>query len=526
MSLADALASLVASEPFERLLLARDRPISAHAEVGEGFAIAGVATGLDTAVLVVAAGPREAEEVATAIEVFLGSERVALLPAWEALPYEGISPSPEVAARRANAVQRLREAKGPFALVAPALAAMHGMIPTLGTVPPVELVAGRDLPPDELAERLVDLGYSRADVVEHRGEFAVRGGVVDVFPGTARRPVRCEYLGDEIESMREFSTSTQLSTAPVAHVEVPPVRELIADDDLRDRAGRRASLHGDRLADGLQRLADGLHVEGAEMLAPLLFDDLPTPADLLPSGGWVVLAQASRTLDRARQALTEADALAQATAWPGPPALVDLEQALGDRVQLHLSEFTEGLDLEVRPWGTAQGNPAELAKRLRELADRGYRTIVTGRGHGSLDRAKEVLGGGIDRMELVEASLANGFVFAPGSSRSPPRRTCSVPAATRGRRPDSRAGERTRSRRSSSRGTSRCTASTAWAAMAGSPTGRSRARSATTSFWSTRRGIGCSCRATRWGWWRGTSAVTRRGCTDSAARTGRAPHRV
>ncbi|HEY7400071.1 MAG TPA: transcription-repair coupling factor [Actinomycetota bacterium] len=415
MSLADALAALVASDPFERLLLARERPIVAHAEAGEGFLLAGLATGLDGPILVVAPGPREAEELAPAVEAFLGAERIALLPAWEALPYEGISPSPEVAARRANAVQRLREAKGPFVLVAPALAAMQGLIPTLGAVPPVELVAGRELPPDALAERLVEIGYSRADVVEHRGEFAVRGGVVDVFPGTARRPVRCEYLGDEIESMRAFSTSTQLSTAPVAHVEVPPVRELILDDELRALAGKRATRFADRYADGLLRIADGLFVEGAETLAPLLFDDLPSPASLLPSGGWVVLTQVSRTRDRARAAMEEAGALAEATAWPGPRAVVDLEEAIEGRVVLHLSEFTEGLDLGLAQWGSAQGNPAELAKRLHELGDRGHRTIVTGRGHGSLERAREVIGSDVRGVELVEAQLANGFVFAPGS---------------------------------------------------------------------------------------------------------------
>ena len=142
-------------------------------------------------------------------------------------------------------------------LVAPAMAAMQGLIPTLGTDAPLELVTGLELAPDALAERLVELGYRRADVVEHRGEFAVRGGVVDVFPGTARRPVRLEYWGDEIESMREFVPSTQLSPAPAACA-VPPVRELIPDDAVRARAAELAPAMSDRLRDGLQRIADGL----------------------------------------------------------------------------------------------------------------------------------------------------------------------------------------------------------------------------------------------------------------------------
>ncbi len=410
MSLEGALDALVASEPFERLLLERARPILAHSEAGEDALLAGLARALDTVILAVTPGPREAEALATGAAAYLDEESVALLPAWEALPYEGIGPTPEIAARRADAIHRLREATGPFVVVAPALAAMQGLIPTLGAVPPLELVVGRELPPDALAERLVDLGYTRADVVEHRGEFAVRGGVVDVFAGDARRPARLEYVGDAIESLREFSPSTQLSTAKVARVLAPAVRELIPDDALRALATRRAQLEGDRFRDALQRIGDGLYVEGTETFAPFLFDLMPTVAELLPSGSWVVLAQARRTQDRGRQAHEEAEALAEATAWPGPHVLRPLEDSLGDHVQMHLSEFTEGLDLGLSDWGSAQGNPAELAQRLAALSSQGYRLIVSARGHGSLDRVRELIGD--VEAQTVEAPLTNGFVSA------------------------------------------------------------------------------------------------------------------
>ena len=409
MSLRQALEALTASEAFERLLLARERPVVAHAGSGEAFVAAGLAATLASPILVVGPGPREAEALAADLAAFLGEERVALLPAWEALPYEGISPSPEVAARRAQAVARLRAATGPFALVAPVLAAMQGLIPSLGAVPPLELVVGRELAPDELAERLVELGYHRADVVEHRGEFAVRGGVLDVFPGTARRPVRLEYWGDEIESIREFSPSTQLSTARVGLAEVEPTRELIPDAHVRTRAAERAPNLGGRFEDLLQRIADGLHPEGMETAAPLLFDHLPTPAELLPEGSWVVVARSGRSRDRARQAHDEAEALADALSWPGERIVHSLDDALATRPRLDLSEFTEGLDLGIAGWDTALGNPAELAARLRDLTERGYRAVLTGRGHGSLERAREVLGG--VPVDGVEAPLGAGFVF-------------------------------------------------------------------------------------------------------------------
>src|SRR5439155_24882156 len=112
VGLEDALDLLVSSPPFERLLLARERPIVARADAGEDFLIAGLAGGLETAVLAVTGGPHEAESLASGIEAYLGADRVGRLAAWEALPYEGISPSPAGAARRHEGIRRLRAAAG------------------------------------------------------------------------------------------------------------------------------------------------------------------------------------------------------------------------------------------------------------------------------------------------------------------------------------------------------------------------------------------------------------------------------
>src|SRR5205823_5393173 len=105
------------------------------------------------------------------------------------------------------------------------------------------------------------------------------------------------------------------------------------------------------------------------------------------------------------QAFEEAEALAEAVGWPGPRALFGFDEAVGGGVRVHLSEFTEGLDLGTRHWGTAQGNAAELAPRLRSLAEDGYRVVLAARGHGSLQRAREVVGN-VPGLELVEAPLA------------------------------------------------------------------------------------------------------------------------
>ena len=412
MSLASHVEALVGSEPFERLLLSRARPIQAQVETGEAFVLAGIATALEQPVLAIAPGPHEAEALVADVAAFL-PDRAVLLPAWEALPYELISPGAEVAARRAAAIRRLRAPDGPLVVVAPVLAALQGIAPTAGAAAPIGLARGADAAPDTLAEQLVDLGYLRVDVVEHRGEFAVRGGVLDVFPAEQRRPVRLEFWGDEIESIRRFVPSTQLSSSTLDAAEVGPARELVLDDAVRDRARAAASTIGDdRIADLLGRVAEGLAPEGLESAAPFLFDDLPAPAELLPEGAWVVLTEARRTQTRARQAHDDADALADAVRWPGPRVVRSLDDALGDRTQLHLSSFTEGDDLELRSWGASAASPAELTAQLRDLRALDYRLVVTAHGHGSLERAREVLGD--VEVELAESPLTSGFVFGPG----------------------------------------------------------------------------------------------------------------
>ena len=431
------LDALIGSAPFERLLAAPGRSIVARADAGAEFVVAAVARALDAPTLAVAAGPREAEGLARGVGAFLGADRVAHLPAWEALPSEGISPGPETVARRAAAARSVVRSSGAFVLVAPAAAVLQPLSPSLLQAEPTVVEAGAELAPEELAARLVALGYVRADVVERRGEFAIRGGIVDLFPGTARRPARAEYVGDEIESLREFVPATQRSTRPLRRVEALPVRELLATPELRERAEREAPRHLGRLRESLARFADGLAFEGMEALAPLVLDEreLRTPAELLPSTSWMVLTQSRRTLDRARHAYEEAAALAEASAWPGPPLLRDLDDAGGGRRRVDLTEFAEGIDLGVTGWGAAAGSPGELAAFLADLARDRYRIVVAAAGHGSLERAREVLGErgldlvvgerGLDLAEPapdaieaaavgVEADLAAGFVFEPG----------------------------------------------------------------------------------------------------------------
>ena len=142
----------------------------------------------------------------------------------------------------------------------------------LGDLEPVTLRPGQECELDDLLIRLVEIGYSRADMVGSRGEIAVRGGIVDVFPPTEEHPLRIEFFGDTIEEIRYFKVADQRSIGPAEHgLWAPPCRELLLTPAVRERAKELADTHP-ALSDTLSKLAEGIAVEGMEAFAPVLAD--------------------------------------------------------------------------------------------------------------------------------------------------------------------------------------------------------------------------------------------------------------
>src|SRR5919106_2581009 len=243
VTLEKLLEPLVESDGFQALLARPGDRLGRAEAPGHPYAAAALAVAVDAPVLAVLPGPREARACADGAAAFLGPERVALFPSWEALPVEGISPSPETVARRARAARLLRPAEGPTVVTAQVAAVVQRLGPPIGGRGPLRLAVGDEIAPDRLAERLVGLGYVRSDLVVHRGELAVRGGIVDVFPGVAARPARIEFVGDEIERIRTFSPATQITERPIDALEIDPVRELLPDELVRE-AGALAEATG------------------------------------------------------------------------------------------------------------------------------------------------------------------------------------------------------------------------------------------------------------------------------------------
>lgn len=329
-----------------------------------------------TPVLAVTATGREADDLVAALGDLLpeGPEAVAGFPSWETLPHERLSPRSDTVGRRLTTLRRLAHpdpsdpATGPVrVVVASVRGLLQPLVKGLGELVPVQLQAGDERPPTEVVEALVAAAYSRVDMVERRGEFAVRGGIIDVFPPTEEHPVRVEFWGDTVEEVRWFKVADQRSLEIAQHgLYAPPCREVLITDDVRARAAELLDvLPG--AADILGKVSEGIAVEGMESLAPVLVDAMETLVDVLPEGSRVVVIDPERVRTRAHDLVTTSEEFLQAgwaaAAGGGAGVPIDLQQVLGTASSWSLADMRGHALATGRPWWalTAFTADAELA---------------------------------------------------------------------------------------------------------------------------------------------------------------------
>ncbi len=259
--------------------------------------------GAGRAVLVVTSTFREAEEVTAALESLVGADTVAYYPAWETLPHERLSPRSDTVGRRLAVLRRLAgNAEGeapPQIIVAPVRSLLQPQVKGLGELKPVRLVVGTDVDLADLTQSLVGAAYVRVDLVERRGEFAIRGGIVDVFPPTEEHPLRIDFFGDTVEEIRYFSVADQRSgDDTLAEVTASPCRELLLTDEVRARAAALAEQHPE-LIEMLDKIAQGHAVDGMEALSPALVDGMELLVELLPADTHVLICDPELVRGRA-----------------------------------------------------------------------------------------------------------------------------------------------------------------------------------------------------------------------------------
>ena len=370
----------------------------------------------------------EAERLARDLGLFLGDDRVELFPAWETLPFERVSPGVETMGRRLRALWRLHDAeRTPDVVVASVRALVQRLGPHVDDVAPVALRPGMQIDRDDLVGDLVAAGYRREEMVEHRGELAVRGSIVDVFPSTADRPLRIDLWGDEVDRLTEFSVSDQRSTDDLAEALLFPCRELLPTAEVRERAERLVGLEPWG-REQWERLSQGLVFDGMESWLPWLTRDERTLIDVVGDDAQILLCEPRRMRDRAADLLAEEADLAStlAVTWGatedrsanhGFPRLhLEFDRLLAHTKASawHVVSVPDSPDtpqVQGSGWDPVVGDGSGLLTRLQSLRGEGYRVVVGADGEGSAARLRDLLAGeGIDA-EVHVAPLERGAVL-------------------------------------------------------------------------------------------------------------------
>ena len=402
--------------------------------------IAELATHTQRPLVVVVATGREADEMAAALGAYIDPAGIAVFPAWETLPHERLSPRSDTVARRIAVLRRLAhpdaDQGGPAGsatpirvLLLPVRAMLQPVVAGLGDLEPVAVRAGDQVTMEEVITGLVDAAYTRVDMVERRGEFAVRGGLLDVFPPTQDHPQRIEFWGDEVEEIRWFSAADQRSLEISEDgMWAPPTREILLTEQVRERARElMATLPG--ATEMLEKLSEGIAVDGMESLAPVLVDDMVPVLDLVPEDALLLVDDPERIRRRAHDLVATTEeflAAAWTSAAAGANTPIDLSRAsfatLEDTRDIarrrglgwwevspfaadtELAEAAEGT--EAKPAGDGGAHLVQVASRdvegyrgeteravtdLRDLTRQGWRLVLVTEGPGPARRMVEQL---------------------------------------------------------------------------------------------------------------------------------------
>ena len=387
--------------------------------------------------LVVTTG-REAEELGFSLRELDPSAEILEFPSWETLPHERLSPSPETVGKRVKVLQRLHElqenpAEHPVYVLASIRAALQPVVAGLGEHSALKLETGKDYLLPELSLKLVELAYERVDMVTRRGEFAARGGIVDIFPTTAEHAIRLEFFGDELEEIREFSVADQrsLPNDALKVAEIYPAREVIITPSVASKA-REMEHEFPNLSGMLTKIAEGIPVEGMESLAPVLVDKMVPFSSYLPKDSAVVILGPEKAAARAAS-LVETNEEFLHAAWDaaaeGASAPIDLSNGgfipikdflveLGEHALIEISQLPSGEDeINLQLLDLPNFNLAETSvdQWLEDQIKNGQQVFITVPGHGTADRlAEKLVTSGLAAVEVGQASLTKGFA-APES---------------------------------------------------------------------------------------------------------------
>jgi len=369
----------------------------------------------------------------SALTTLLGRDpnRIVVLPAMDADPYDGIAPHPEVVRERVLALDRLSRGDVDVLLV-PARALLHPLPSPADWRSWTRVIRrGDELPPDRFVLATMGLGYRRVDIVGAPGEISRRGGIVDIFPPTSDQPVRVELFGDTVDSLRVFDTDNQRSTGQLDQVVVVPATESPPTEDALRRLSRRIQAaicnagDDDRAVRDLREQLEQLQSEGFwpgyETLAGLTCTE---PVLLFEHARELLLVvdEAERVEEELLRAARDRQVAYEQSdnrALP-PPAKLFADPASArerlNQARLFLQELAGEEPAAARQVWTVRsrtsrnyaGRVVELVEELRKTEGEPVRTICVMRAPGTAERLKEIL-----REYDLQAGSVDEAVHAP-----------------------------------------------------------------------------------------------------------------
>jgi transcription-repair coupling factor (superfamily II helicase) len=396
--------------------------LAAPSLVARAVALAARLGAASSPILAVVAEQSEAERLHEILRAFIG-DAARLLEPWDILPFEPASLEPAAAADRVETLTALIEGRPMISVASVRAVARRTLSPGLWRAASRRLAILDEVPPSALKAWLVAAGYSPSAEVSAPGEFAARGGILDLFPPGLASPVRIEWDGDLIESLRLFDPASQRSIAEREEIVIHPPRELIVPSSVEERsaaadrvrAAIRPSIRRDRFIEAIEA---GEMIEGLELLLPFLGETSPITG-LGPMS--LVLIDEDRIAERFAEIRAEAEREAEVSDLGYDPNLLWLsglddrtaESALEEAITFHiLSEPREGLPaIETEPLPPSPLDARVLRVDVGRLVARGDRVIVVST---MGDRVRELLrqdGVRAEDVSIVAGRIESGAIL-------------------------------------------------------------------------------------------------------------------
>ena len=352
--------------------------------------------------VVVTASSRRAADLKDELETYLGAGAILELPPWETLPHEKLSPKNDTVAARIKVLNSLETAR----IIVTSVRALIQPIAPL-EIPLISLEIDSEIAMEKLIAHLVLLGYVRTDLVERRGDFAVRGGILDLFLPDQDHPIRIDFFGDEIEELAWFTVADQRTYEPVTGaITIYPCREILLTQVIQERARYLTAAYPE-VSEITTKLGQGIYVDGMESLQGLLRQDLTSLVEILPPQFQIVLIDEPRVRSRALDLVATNKEFLDAS-WSnaalGAPAPINLTAELAgggyftleqlrdralnwssiDPYSSEISEDEEQIPLLGIP--EYRGKTEGLVADLQEWLTENYLLIFTAAGPGIVER--------------------------------------------------------------------------------------------------------------------------------------------